>query len=753
MLSAISPPPPAAAPAFRIGMPPLPAFFLLLFLLAGFVPPVAAQSPPAVSLQPGGILTRMGHAVLTEVYSDSVLSGVTDVAVSDDLLFAAANGAGELSVWRVNAEAGTLRRTAVHSVDGVFGIAVGSSNLLFVTQDSGSEDGGAISVWRVNREAGTLMQAESYNASSNDDAGEAIGGLAEPSSVAVSDDLLFVNERGVRGSGVWRVNKAAGTLRRTDRPIDLTAILPIEIFLSFPTLGSVVAKDDLVFAISEDLGICDLAVYRINAEQGRLISTDSQRGQISPFGGCSLDFAVSNDLLFAAAELSSALSVWRVNESSGTLSQTAIYQASDVDEDRDFFFYIREVDGRFDGLSGANGIAVSGDLLFVTGNTSDTLSVWRVNAEAGTVSQTEVYRDGINGIDGLNGANSVVVSGDLLFVTGSGDDALSAWHINNAEVSAAEQTVIRVQSDLPVAEEVVVTVTASNGAEATVTLNPGESSAEAIFAPGTLEPGRQIFTAEATPPTALDTAAARIAMQVVPPLLSLEAQQARLAVGSTVILTVQADPAALIDASYDIIARHLVLATTAQVEVTHLAGATAQEVSFSPEQIDSAGQWEFSIQLPDGSPFQVIANGTTIVEVLPPPTLSLQPGGVLTMREHAVPSALYQDSGVLQGDRQYIAKVDGRFDGLDAAFRAAVSGDLLFVTASGDNALSVWRVDAEAGTLSQTEVYRDGINGIDGLNGVFGIELSGTLLFVTAAPFGAPGALSVWRVNARGGHS
>ena len=848
-----------------MGAPPLPTFFLLLLLLAGFVPPVAAQSPPAASLQPGGMLTMREHAVPTDVHLNATsgndnLDGAQGVAVSGDgaLLFVTANGLdnGALSVWRVNAEAGTLTQTQLHqdittgSLNGADYLAVsGDGKLLFVTAYLDH----TISVWRVNAEAGTLMRNSVYQGSL-----DGTRGLFGVRGIVVSGELLFVAADSADTLGVWRVNAEEGTLSLAalyqDSRVDQADSKYIENVAGRvdglrQATGVAVSGDGKLLFVTGPRDLT-LSVWRVNAEAGTLSQTALYQDPDASFRINEVDGrfdglagarnpAVSGDgaLLFVTGQFDDALSVWRVNAEAGTLSQTALYQDSGA------LNRINEVDGRVDGLSGVRNAVVSGDgaLLFVTAIQDNTLSVWRVNAEAGTLSQTALHRNGENRIRGLGGATGATVSGDddLLFVTGEADDALSVWRINNAEVPFGVPVMISVQSDLPVAEEVVVTVTAQSGAdmvEATATLSPSTPSADAIFPPGTLRPsGRWTFTAQASPPTALDTSAARIAMQVLPPLLSLEPQQDQFAqgsaialtvrtiagllepasfeidavnettttitveypagateqevlfpaediamsglgqldffirlpdnspfrvgdgpaatvqivipqlqlvpqqnqffLGSSVILTVQADPAALEEATYTIIARRLDLATSVEVAVTHPAGVTAQEVSFSPEQIESLGlgQLEFSIQLPDGSPFQVMADGTTEVEVLPAPAVSLQPGGVLTMREHAVPTD------------EHLDETPG-IDGLGGAQGVAASGDLLFVTGRDDNALSVWRIDAEAGTLMQAMVYRDDEIGIDGLTTAWEVVVSasGNLLFVTAES----DALSVWRVNA-----
>ena len=660
-------------------MPPLPAFFLLLLLLAGFVPPAAAQSPPTLSLQPGGMLTRMGHILPpTEVYFESNaeidgLRGATGVTVSGDgdLLFVSARNSQVLSVWQVNAEAGTLSQTALYQdsdvnemevnyiseVDGRFdgldaatGVAVsGDGALLFVT---GQFDD-ALSVWRVNAEAGTLSQTALYQDSGTDETathhiGEVDGrfdGLDGAFGAAVSGDgaLLFVI--GSITLSVWRVNAEAGTLSQTalyrndgQDPNDASKRIG-----GLRGANDIALSGDLLFvaAVFSDA----LSVWRVNAEAGTLSQTavyqdkdtsggnfiDNVDGRFDGLDGA-FGAAVSGDgaLLFVTGILT--LSVWRVNAEAGTLSQTALYQDSEVDETD--VGYIREVDGRFDSLSDARSAAVSGDgaLLFVTASFDSALSVWRVNAEAGTLSQTVVYRDGVGGIDdggidGLFGANGIAVSSDLLFVTGTFDNALSTWRINSAEVSLEVPTVISMQSDLPVAEEVMVTVTARNStgtysvAARPVTLSPDKMSADAIFPPGALIPsGRWIFTAQAQPPAALDTRAARIAMRVLPPLLSLEPQQDQFALGSTVALTVRTIAGLPAAASYAIDAINTAEESTATITVEYPAGDTEQEVFFPAQQIASLGlgQLDFSIRLPDNSPFRVGDGSTATVQIVIP---------------------------------------------------------------------------------------------------------------------------------------
>ena len=640
-LPTISPPPPA--PAFRIGMPPLPAFFLLLLLLAGFVPPAVAQEPPTVSLQPGGMLTRMGHILPpTEVYFDvDGIRNAGDIAVSGDLLFVAAFGEDALSVWRVNAETGILSQTAVYrnggrddagttigSLLGANGIAFnGDGDLLFVT--AGSSVAGTLSVWRVNASSGTLSQTVVYQ--NNEE--EEIGGLTGVRGVAVGGDgdLLFVTAQSNDALSVWRVNAEAGTLSQTVVYQNGNTDDAGKIINGLNGARGIAVSDDgellFVTAVFDDA----LSVWRVNASSGTLSQTALYEDDMRGIDGlnAATNIAVSGDgeLLFVAAFDDNALSVWRVNASSGTLSQVVVYRNGSRDD----------AGKRIDGLFRANDVAVSGDgaLLFVKSNNSlnSALSVWRVNASSGTLSQTAVYRNGRmddagERINGLNGAGSVTASGVLLFVTAELDNALSAWQINSAEVSLEVPTVIRVQSELPVAEEVMVTVTARKGADSVaarpVTLSPSTMSADATFPPGALIPGgRWIFTAQASPPTALDTGAARIAMQVLPPLLSLEPQQKQFALGTTVALTVRTIAGLPAAASFTIDAINTAVAlegSTPTITVEYPASATGQEVFFPAQDIAmfGLGRLDFFIRLPDNSPFRVGDDPAATVQIVTP---------------------------------------------------------------------------------------------------------------------------------------
>ena len=83
------------------------------------------------------------------------------------------------------------------------------------------------------------------------------------------------------------------------------------------------------------------------------------------------------------------------------------------------------------GLDSVTAIAVSPDHahVYAAARDSDTLVVFKRNKASGRLSFQEVYKDGVNGIDGLDGAFSVTVSPDgaHVYVAGLFDDAVAVF--------------------------------------------------------------------------------------------------------------------------------------------------------------------------------------------------------------------------------------------------------------------------------------------------------------------------------------
>ncbi len=85
------------------------------------------------------------------------------------------------------------------------------------------------------------------------------------------------------------------------------------------------------------------------------------------------------------------------------------------------------------GLAGAGGVTLSpdGNRLYVSGQSDDALAVFVRDPADGSLTFQQVFRDGVDGVDGLAQAGALAASGDDLYVAGANDHAV-AWFRDSA---------------------------------------------------------------------------------------------------------------------------------------------------------------------------------------------------------------------------------------------------------------------------------------------------------------------------------
>ncbi|MCQ3977303.1 MAG: hypothetical protein DPW09_28060 [Anaerolineae bacterium] len=166
-----------------------------------------------------------------------------------------------------------------------------------------------------------------------------------------------------------------------------------------------------------------VAVFSRNATTGALTFVEAQKdgvGGVDGLGGARL-VTVSPDgsHLYVASQGDRAVAVFSRNATTGALTF--------VEMQRD------GVNG-VDGLNGARSVTVSpdGSHLYAASSGDDAVAVFSRNATTGALTFVEAQKDGLNGVDGLNGAFSVAVSSDgkHLYAASSDDDAVAVFSRN-----------------------------------------------------------------------------------------------------------------------------------------------------------------------------------------------------------------------------------------------------------------------------------------------------------------------------------
>jgi VCBS repeat-containing protein len=427
-----------------------------------------------------------------------------------------------------------------------------------------------------------------------------------------------------------------------------------------------------------------------------------------------------------------------------------------------------------DGVNGVDGldiprgfmISADGNHAYVTGYLDDTVGWYERNASTGALTYGGMLKDGV---DGLDGPLSVTLSADgkYAYVTGYEDDAVS-WYDRNASTGALtffdanESTYLLTSADAGS----VITVVASYTDGAT---NPEQIHSAPTQTVNTL-PAFSSSSSAGVPENqilALDVNASDADGDVVTYAMVGGADQAKFDLNSsTGVLTFknapdfEANASAGSDNSYLIVVR--VSDGTADVNQTvtiivsnlnepstgsvTIAGTpqVGQTLTVSNTLADPDGLGTVSYQwYRDGQPILfggTLKDGVNGVDGLDSAygvTLSADGNHAYVMGS-ADDSVSWYDRNASTGALNYggIVKDDvGAVDGLDYARGVTLSADGMhaYVTAQDDDSVSWYDRNASTGALAYVGMLKDGVGGVDGLDGALGVTLSadGNHVYVT----------------------
>lgn len=147
--------------------------------------------------------------------------------------------------------------------------------------------------------------------------------------------------------------------------------------------------------------------------------TDNDNGGNGLNGAAAVTVSPDGRQVFVASFKENSLTVFNRNTETGELA---------------FSNFFRNGQNGIDGIKGASSVTTSidGFQVFVAGEKDGSLAVFNRNPETGELVFSRAFKDGIDDIDGLAGANSVAVSDDnsQVFVTGGLDNSLAIFDRN-----------------------------------------------------------------------------------------------------------------------------------------------------------------------------------------------------------------------------------------------------------------------------------------------------------------------------------
>ncbi|XP_060077766.1 6-phosphogluconolactonase-like [Ylistrum balloti] len=182
-----------------------------------------------------------------------------------------------------------------------------------------------------------------------------------------------------------------------------------------------------------------LAVFNRNTTTGALTySTNFKDGQDGQDGVDGLGHAISvtvspdGNNVYVAGYNDDALAVFNRNTTTGALTYSTVF---------------KDGTNGVDGLKGAYSVTVSpdGNNVYVAGFDDDALAVFNRNTTTGALTYSTVFKNGTNGVDGLDGPAAVMVSpdGENVYVAGYNDDAVAVFNRNTTTGVLTYSTVLK----------------------------------------------------------------------------------------------------------------------------------------------------------------------------------------------------------------------------------------------------------------------------------------------------------------------
>jgi 6-phosphogluconolactonase len=200
-----------------------------------------------------------------------------------------------------------------------------------------------------------------------------------------------------------------------------------------PHAHSILVSNDNRFAVSADLGLDQVLVYRFDAQKGSLAANDPKFATVDPGSGPRhLTFAPSGEFLYVVGEMASSVTVFAYDASQGRLQNKQT---------------LSTLPPAFHGQDTAAEIVVdaNGRFLYVSSRGADSIAVFAIKPGSGTLSLVEMVSSG-----GKTPRNFAIdPTGKWLFAANQDSNNIELFHID-PDTGRLKQTSQALQLTSPV---------------------------------------------------------------------------------------------------------------------------------------------------------------------------------------------------------------------------------------------------------------------------------------------------------------
>ena len=225
-----------------------------------------------------------------------------------------------------------------------------------------------------------------------------------------------------------------------------------------------------------------------------IFSRDSTTGELT-FVGFEKDGVGGVDGLFGAFWVAVSPDGKHIYAAGKGDDAVAVFSRNSTTGELTVVEFVKDGVGGVDGLDGAYSVTVSpdGKHVYVAASVDDAVAVFSRNWTTGELNFVEFQKDGVGGIDGLDDARSVTVSpdGKHVYVAGARDDAVAVFS-RSTTIQSADLEVVKTGSPDPVIAGANLTyvITVTNSSTSTTATN--------VQVKDKLPPGTSLISAVAT---------------------------------------------------------------------------------------------------------------------------------------------------------------------------------------------------------------------------------------------------------------